>query len=200
MTQLSTILPPTELAAILANHVPEQPPFSCPFPSAWHPDAEAVQAHTTAWAQDYGLLATEADVTRFAKRAYGVLMGQAYPTTSFERLAVIADWNTWLFALDDQCDEAVLGRDLGAMSSIHDRILDILAGAAVTADDPRHLYAFADIVDRMRVLQPAWWFPRSSRRDSADSSICASSMLAACAGWASTDAPWRAVSHARGRH
>ena len=25
-------------------------------------------------------------------------------------------------------------------------------------------------------------------------------MLAACAGWASTDAPWRAVSHARGRH
>lgn len=157
------ILCPTALAAVLADHLPAHPTFACPFPSAIHPDAEAVQARTTAWAQHYGLLATDAEVARFTKRAYGILMAHAYPTADFERLAVIADWNTWLFALDDQCDEETLGRDLTAMTVVHDRILAIMDGTRPDATAPQYLHAFADLVARMHTLQPAAWLQRLRR-------------------------------------
>ncbi|NOK80958.1 MAG: hypothetical protein GFH27_549287n39 [Chloroflexi bacterium AL-W] len=153
----------TQLAAQLAHDMPDHPSLFCPFTSSISPHADTVQTSTTTWAQQFGLLTSAAAVERFTRRQYGILIGRAYPTADLDTLTLISDWNTWLFALDDQCDEDALGRDLMAMTALHKRILAILHGAMPNRSDARHLHALYNLVLRFRVLQPEPWLHRLIR-------------------------------------
>jgi len=89
------------------------PRLYCPFPSAVSPHLEAVNEHTLAWARRFGLVQEEQAFVRLRDSKFPSLIARAYPLAPRDRLDVISDWNMWLFLLDDECDEAGLGRKPG---------------------------------------------------------------------------------------
>lgn len=129
--------------------------LTCPFPAAINAHAEWVQEATTAWALRHGLLRTPAEAQRFRRLQYGVLMARAYPTAPRDALALIADWNTWLFLLDDQFDEMELGRDPARLERYCAQALATLRGHATpAADDPASFHALHDIAQRLASQAP----------------------------------------------
>lgn len=132
------------------------PVLYSPFVSAINPHAADVERESIIWAGSHGLIRS-ADVRRFYKLQYGILMGRAYPQACRDALQVIADWNTWLFLLDDQCDEAGIGKQPEALSRLHRGFLEILHGAAPGAQATPAAYALADLRRRLAQLaQPGW--------------------------------------------
>jgi hypothetical protein len=127
--------------------------LECPFESAINRHADWVQQRTTTWAQQYGLLRNPRDVQQFHRWQYGILMARAYPLASRDALALIADWNTWLFLLDDQFDEGTLGHDPAAVEQLCSDIIDILRGhrGPYRRDHPS-FRAVEDIADRLADL------------------------------------------------
>lgn len=138
----------------------KQPILYSPFQPARNPFADQVHRHTLTWAKQHGLIRTRDDYDRIDRGQFGDLMGRAYPRAPLAALQVIADWNAWMFLLDDQFDERALGRTPDAMEHIHDRILAILAGDSVQLDDPAHLQALFDVARRLREQRDAAWMRR----------------------------------------
>jgi 5-epi-alpha-selinene synthase len=129
------------------------PAFFCPFPSALSPHADSVEQHLMAWVQNFQLMTQEQASRRLHRLKYGWLIACAYPHASLEDLQIVADWTTWLFVLDDQCDETGLGRNPRQLAEVHEAILAILGGAPIThplAPSPRGLHNL-----RERMLQQA---------------------------------------------
>src|SRR5262245_62925055 len=106
------------------------PPLSCPFPSAINPHAIQAQQATIDWARRFRLLQRDAAYRRLNRLRYGMLMARAYPLAEPETLQIVTDWSTWLFLLDDQCDEAGMGHDPEQLARLHTQFLDVLHGVA----------------------------------------------------------------------
>jgi Terpene synthase family 2, C-terminal metal binding len=87
------------------------PELYCPFPPAISPHAEAVQQLINRWMQEQHYLRTEAALRRFKAAKFAWLTGRVHPEASFESIFLVASYMSWLFMLDDLCDEAALGRD-----------------------------------------------------------------------------------------
>ena len=104
------------------------PPLSCPFPSVINPQAIQAQQATIAWARRFRLLQRDTAYRRLGRLQYGMLMARAYPSAPQEALQIVTDWSTWLFLLDDQCDEAGIGQDPERLACFHTRLLDVLRG------------------------------------------------------------------------
>lgn len=132
-----------------------------PFFGSISPYADAVDQATLAWAETFGLLTDE---TRRKSRClqYGLLAARAYPRADREMVQIAADWIAWLFFMDDQCDEAGIGRDLQQMTALHERFLAVLEGASPSAQDWALTHALADIRRRLAVRAPDGWLRRFS--------------------------------------
>ncbi|MBV9787420.1 MAG: hypothetical protein JOZ51_04570 [Chloroflexi bacterium] len=133
------------------------PVLSSPFVPALNPHAADVERETIVWASTFDLI-RPADVRRFYKLQYGILMGRAYPEARREALQAIADWNTWLFLLDDQCDEAGIGKQPAALARLHQDFLEILHGRAPGTHALPAAQALADLRQRLVQLAHPGWF------------------------------------------
>ncbi|HEX6287672.1 MAG TPA: hypothetical protein VFZ66_00705 [Herpetosiphonaceae bacterium] len=132
------------------------PNLENPFLPAINPHAAATEDETIQWASSFNLI-RPADERRFYTLQYGILMGRAYPHAAPEALRVISDWNTWLFLLDDQCDEAGIGKQPQELTRLHQRFLKILRGDPPASHDGAAGYALADLCQRLaRLAHPAW--------------------------------------------
>jgi 5-epi-alpha-selinene synthase len=136
------------------------PNLDCPFPSAVSPYAEAVHAHTLDWVQKFGLVNDAQGFERLKASRFGWLAARAYPDAPHERLEIVSDWNTWLFVLDDQCDEMGLGRQPLQLAELHCRCLEILSGGIPAAEDIAVVHGLHDIGARIRPLMPLAWLAR----------------------------------------
>ncbi|MDQ3583609.1 MAG: hypothetical protein M3495_19275 [Pseudomonadota bacterium] len=156
------------------------PRLYCPIPSAVSPHLEAVNEHTLAWARRFGLVQEEQAFVRLRDSKFPSLIARAYPLAPRDRLDVISDWNTWLFLLDDECDEAGLGRKPDRLVTLHDRCLDVLSrfrpeslGRRRTSrsvpnpyrsrpgrPDVPLIYALDDLRGRMETLMSRAWMDR----------------------------------------
>ncbi len=96
---------------------------------------------------------------RLVQLQYGNLMARAYPNAALPALQLISDWNTWLFLLDDQCDEAGLGRAPDHLAQVHAMVLDILHGGSTQERSPRIL-ALCDLAARLQAYAGAAWLDR----------------------------------------
>jgi hypothetical protein len=134
------------------------PSLSCPFPSAISPHAAEAQHATVAWARRLHLVPQ--DGGRLHRLQNGILMARAYPSAEPEMLQIAADWGTWLFTLDDQCDEAGLGQDPEQLVQLHVRLLDILQGAPPCAEDLPHVHGLWDLHRRISIHAPEGWDER----------------------------------------
>ena len=97
-----------------------------PFASRMNQHADAAQQHITGWVNEMGLLTTEKAWQKFHKAKFAYLVARAFPDAGLHELCLIADFNTWLFILDDKCDEAAEGRKADYLRSIMAGLLDIL--------------------------------------------------------------------------
>lgn len=104
------------------------PTIFCPFPSAVSPSAEAVHQHTLEWVRRYALIKDERAFERLRSSKFGWLIARAYPNAPLGRLAIVSDWNTWLFILDDECDECGIGKRPERLAALQGQFLGVLSG------------------------------------------------------------------------
>lgn len=137
----------------------QMPAIRYPFPSRINQHAEAAQQHITAWVQEMGLLNTEKAWQRFHKAKFAYLVARAFPDAALHELCLIADFNTWLFILDDKCDEAAEGRKSDYLRSIMAGLTDILqTNAYCRPGEGQPLSAaLSSIWERMRTLSTPCW-------------------------------------------
>ncbi len=136
------------------------PTIYCPFPPVISPFADELQQCTLDWVRRFQLVSGEDAWQRLQQSKFGRLAARAYPNASLDRLKIISAWNTWLFVLDDQCDEWGLGKEPRELAGLHGRCLEVLAGAASESGDPALVRAVQDIRERLRALMPLSWLTR----------------------------------------
>jgi 5-epi-alpha-selinene synthase len=137
------------------------PTLDCPFPPAVNPHAKAAQQHNLEWAQRLRL-AAPADYQHFYASNFAGLAARTYPNAPCEELMIVADWCTWLFLQDDDCDEASVGAEPTQLAARHARFRQILRGAEVTTEDLPLTHALFDLRQRMRRRTTAVWMQRFS--------------------------------------
>ncbi|WP_200875012.1 terpene synthase family protein [Methylomarinum vadi] len=136
------------------------PTFYCPFPSIISPFADTLQERTLNWVQQFRLISGEEPWKRLQRSKFGLLAARAYPNAPLDRLEIVAAWNTWLFILDDQCDEWGLGKEPKQLAVLHGRCLEILTGETPDAEDPALVHAIHNIRERLQALMPLTWLTR----------------------------------------
>ncbi|MGR9105304.1 MAG: terpene synthase family protein [Gammaproteobacteria bacterium] len=139
------------------------PRLTCPFPESISPFAYEIQEHTVQWASQHQLVNGSQAVERLRRSKFGRLIARTYPNAPQHPLEIVADWNTWLFIFDDQCDECGLGRNPNQLSGVHDRCLEILCGIDPTPADLPLVHALHDIYTRLKPLGSRTWLTRFAK-------------------------------------
>jgi Terpene synthase family 2, C-terminal metal binding len=139
------------------------PRLSCPFPELVSPFAEAIHEHTLDWVRQYRLVNEDKAFQRLRLSKFGWLAARAYPHAPRSRLEIVSDWNTWLFILDDQCDECGLGKHPDQLSALHTRCLQTLCGRKPDPMDLPLVYALHDIYRRLQPLASQAWLARFAK-------------------------------------
>lgn len=129
----------------------------CPFAPAINQFAIIADRNTLEWAQRFNLLARDDRYGHDRPIEYGWLAARAYPNSGWAELQIAADWISWLFLMDDECDETGVGRDPRLLGQLHDRMIAILRGAEPVDSDPPLARALHDLRSRMAErASPAW--------------------------------------------
>lgn len=132
----------------------------CPFRSDVNRHAEVVDQQTVAWARQLNLLIDESAYRRIRATKVGWLTARTYPETPLNELQLLADWNTWLFAQDDECDERGIGKDPARLAAIHARSIEIVNGAQPTEADGPLVHGLDNLWQRTLLLAPREWRSR----------------------------------------
>ncbi len=139
------------------------PAIYCSFPPAINPEADAVQAQVTAWAKHFQLIQSPQALERFTASKFGYLTARAFPRAPFTPLTIVADWNVWLFLLDDHSDESGFGRDPARMQAVLGGLLGILYDESPAAHEGPLASALRDLWDRLRAHSTPVWQARFIR-------------------------------------
>lgn len=104
-----------------------------PFPTRINAHVAEVGERSARWAADLGLVSTPDGVRRLAAANAADLAGRACPDADPDRLALLTDLITWLFAFDDACDDDGLGADPATLAPVIARLVEVLD---VVGDEP----------------------------------------------------------------
>ncbi|MFV2101110.1 terpene synthase family protein [Micromonospora sp. LOL_024] len=96
-----------------------EPPFS----GARHDGTDLVAQESTDWAKHLGLISNG---QRLHRADAAGLAGRACPQAPLERLRLLTDLISWLFVMDDTCDEDGLGTDPTRLAPAVAALLDVL--------------------------------------------------------------------------
>ncbi|MFG3420682.1 terpene synthase [Micromonospora sp. NPDC048063] len=125
-----------------------------PFPARRHDATDQVAQESTEWVLGHGLIANGHRLHRLRRADAAGLAGRACPEGPVDRLRLLADLISWLFVMDDACDEDGLGDGPTRLAPTVAAMLDVLdrhgdpvapAGAAGPLGD-----ALADLCRRVR--------------------------------------------------
>lgn len=127
-----------------------------PFPAGRHVETERVGGESIAWAQRFGLITSG---QRLRRADAAGLAGRACPTGPVERVRLLADLISWLFVMDDACDEDGLGGAPTRLAPTVAALLDVLdrhgdPGAALPTGGGPLGDALDDLCRRVRHLGP----------------------------------------------
>lgn len=137
------------------------PQIFCPFPSMLNPFAPEAEQHTANWVQHFELVRSEKARERFRRARFAMLSSRAFPTAGKYELCIAAEFNTWLFLLDDKNDESRFGK-LDFLQMVHSFVSMILRNNRVVAPDEGMALAnsFADLWKRMKKISTFEWQQR----------------------------------------
>lgn len=134
------------------------PQIFCPFPSMINPFAKEAEQHTADWVHHFELVRSDKARERFRRARFAMLSSRAFPAAGRFKLCIAAEFNTWLFLLDDKNDESRFGkRDF--LEMVHSFVTMILQNNQVVAPEEGMPLAnsFADLWKRLRkISSPAW--------------------------------------------
>ncbi|QGN47742.1 terpene synthase family protein [Micromonospora sp. WMMD558] len=135
--------------AVSALHEP-------PFPAGPHVETARLEGQSIAWAQRFGLITSG---HRLRRADAAGLAGRACPGGPVERVRLLADLITWLFVMDDACDEDGLGASPTRLAPTVAVLLDVLdrqgdPGAAQPTGAGPLGDALDDLCRRVRQLGP----------------------------------------------
>ncbi len=136
------------------------PQLYSPFPSGLNLHADSVGRETIAWARHFNLVTEDIVERRLATTHIGGLVGRVYLSTPRAQLQLLADWTTWLFLQDDQCDELGISKQPTQLQAIHARSLAVLRGAHPTLQDRPLTHALSNLRLRMLQYADAEWMSR----------------------------------------
>ncbi|MGH8469908.1 MAG: terpene synthase family protein [Gammaproteobacteria bacterium] len=148
------------------------PSFFCPFLPAVSPYAEAVHQHTLEWVRRHALIKDERAFEHLRSSKFGWLAARAHPNAPLEGVTIASDWFTWLFLMDDECDECGIGKRPERLAALQGQFLRVLSGGQPEAPlDPEFrdvrkridvplLHALCDLRDRMEARMPRAWRAR----------------------------------------
>lgn len=125
-----------------------------PFPARRHEATDQVAQESTEWALDLGLIISGHRLRRLHRADAAGLAGRACPEGSVERLRLLADLISWLFVIDDACDEDGLGDAPTRLAPTVAALLDVLDRHGEAAEGPGAAGplgdALADLCRRVR--------------------------------------------------
>jgi hypothetical protein len=134
--------------AVSALHEP-------PFVAARHPGTDEVATQSLDWAANLGLVDGGPRRRRLGRAAAAELAGRTCPAAPLDRLRLLTDLITWLFVMDDACDEDGLGAEAALLAPVVGALLDVLDGPGGAAGETPGVagplgLALADICRRVR--------------------------------------------------
>ncbi|SCF00731.1 Terpene synthase family, metal binding domain [Micromonospora coriariae] len=97
-----------------------------PFPAGRHEATDRVAGESVEWARAFGLIDSSHRVHRLQRADAAGLAGRASPDGSADGLRLLTDLISWLFVMDDACDEDGLGADPGRLAPAIGTLLDVL--------------------------------------------------------------------------
>ncbi|ALF56009.1 terpene synthase [Nostoc piscinale CENA21] len=127
------------------------PDLYCPFPFQINKYVDVLEDYSFEWVQQFNLLTNPTEYQHFSKAKFFLLASYTYPYCQFEELKIANDWMSWLFVLDDQCDNSHLGQQPELLKGLHRRFLEILYGAETNQQDIPLSKALSNL--RQRMLQ-----------------------------------------------
>jgi 5-epi-alpha-selinene synthase len=103
------------------------PLLYCPYPAVLNTHAATVEQYTEHWAIRFKLLQNDShSYQHFTASKLSRLVARACPTASLKDLTFASDLMTYLFLLDDACDEAAIGRDPRQLKLLFTDLLNIM--------------------------------------------------------------------------
>ncbi|MBM0233161.1 terpene synthase [Micromonospora sp. STR1_7] len=97
-----------------------------PFTAGRHGATEQVASESVEWARAFGLVDSSHRVHRLQRADAAGLAGRACPDGSVDGLRLLTDLISWLFVMDDACDEDGLGADPVRLGPAISTLLDVL--------------------------------------------------------------------------
>lgn len=130
------------------------PALWCPFPSAIHAAAGAIEEGTLAWMERHGYIRTAAQEAAARATGFGIRAARVHPVGSVDAIQLVSDLTVWLFLADDVYVEGPGGAN--GLSTTTDHAIRSLRVLRDADDLPRHpeasLLALGDISRRLRAL------------------------------------------------
>jgi hypothetical protein len=127
-----------------------------------NPHVGPARRHLREWVEAVGLVRSESAATRFESANFAGFAAQTYPDADETALCLVADWFGWLFLLDDQLDDGLVGRDLNATQALVYQLAAVLLDGETSAQSPIAA-ALADLWQRTRMRASADWRDRFTR-------------------------------------
>ncbi|MFG1917769.1 terpene synthase [Micromonospora sp. NPDC048898] len=97
-----------------------------PFRADHHGATEQVASESVEWARAFGLVDSSHRVHRLQRADAAGLAGRACPYGSVDGLRLLTDLISWLFVMDDACDEDGLGADPARLGPAISTLIDVL--------------------------------------------------------------------------
>ncbi|WKU07520.1 terpene synthase [Micromonospora sp. HUAS LYJ1] len=97
-----------------------------PFVSRRHVATDRVAAESLEWARTQGLIGVGPSTSRLHRAGAAELAGRACPQAPVARLRLLTDLFSWLFVMDDVCDDDGLGSAPATLAPTVAALLDVL--------------------------------------------------------------------------
>lgn len=140
------------------------PEFFCPFPSILSPHTEAVQDLLRDWMEQRRYLRDARALERFQAGRFAWLAGRAYPSANFDTLLLVSTYMSWLFVLDDLCDEAELGCAPERLQGVFEQLIEHMRyPRPLGLEDGPLVAGLADVWERLCQRAAPGWAERFTR-------------------------------------
>jgi hypothetical protein len=136
------------------------PPLYAPFPSSVNPHVREADELTIQWVNTFHLALRPEWTTYYRKAKFTWFAARCFPEASLPCLALAAEFNVWLFLLDDSCDEIAPGHKYAYIRTMAAELTLVLSGYLPSPDDvrpPLLAIALGDLWRRLKAIgSPSW--------------------------------------------